>query len=104
MDRRPQLLMGQLQEGWAVMATGKRSKKCDRETTHDCLGFEAYVDGLATVCLEPGFAPLMLGVVGSWGSRKTSLMKMLQARVECQPKVTARPATCFARRAESAGL
>ncbi len=59
----------------------------DRETTHDCLGFEAYVDSLATVCLEPEIAPLTLGVFGSWGSGKTSLMKMLQAKVDGEPKV-----------------
>ena len=57
----------------------------DRETTHDCLGFESYVESLATVCLEPEIAPLTLGVFGSWGSGKTSLMRMLQARIEKQP-------------------
>lgn len=53
----------------------------DRETTEDCLGFEAYVESLATVCLEPEIAPLTLGIFGSWGSGKTSLMKMLETRV-----------------------
>lgn len=59
----------------------------DRETTQDCLGFAAYVDSLATVCLEPDIAPLTLGVFGSWGSGKTSLMKMLEARIAGEAKV-----------------
>jgi KAP family P-loop domain len=54
----------------------------DRETVEDCLGFSQYVTSLAEVCLEPGIAPLTFGVFGSWGSGKTSLMKMLQKAVE----------------------
>src|SRR5579871_3082733 len=53
----------------------------DRETEDDCLGFTQYVPSLAEVCLEPGIAPLTIGVFGSWGSGKTSLMKMLQRSV-----------------------
>ena len=59
----------------------------DQETTQDCLGFETYVDSLATVCLAPNIAPLTLGVFGSWGSGKTSLMKMLQLRFESNTRV-----------------
>lgn len=59
----------------------------DRETTRDCLGFEAYVESLAGVCLDPDVAPLCMGIFGSWGSGKTSLMKMLQAHIEGQWRV-----------------
>ena len=59
----------------------------DQETTRDCLGFETYVESLASVCLAEDIAPLTLGVFGSWGSGKTSLMKMLQGRVGSERKV-----------------
>lgn len=56
----------------------------DRETTDDCLGFSSYVESLADVCLEPEIAPLTVGIFGSWGSGKTSLMRMLRAHIEAR--------------------
>jgi hypothetical protein len=57
----------------------------DRETLEDCLGFSSYVESLAEVCLEPDIAPLTIGIFGSWGSGKTSLMQMLRQRIDEQP-------------------
>lgn len=54
----------------------------DRETLDDCLGFSSYVESLAEVCLERDIAPLTVGIFGSWGSGKTSLMHMLRRRVD----------------------
>ena len=54
----------------------------DRETLDDCLGFSSYVESLADVCLERDIAPLTVGIFGSWGSGKTSLMHMLRRRID----------------------
>lgn len=54
----------------------------DRETEHDYLGFTSYVSVLANVCTISDLAPLTLGIFGSWGSGKTSLMRMLKSRIE----------------------
>lgn len=54
----------------------------DRETQHDCLGFTSYVNVLADICTLTDLAPLTLGIFGTWGSGKTSLMRMLKHRIE----------------------
>lgn len=56
----------------------------DKETEFDCLGFSAYTTVLADICLQGSLAPLALGIFGSWGSGKTSLMHMLKQEVEAR--------------------
>jgi hypothetical protein len=54
----------------------------DRETEQDCLGYATYVTVLADLCVHKDLAPLTLGIFGSWGSGKTSLMRMLKRHVD----------------------
>ena len=54
----------------------------DREADRDLLGYTSYVTVLKDVCTHADLAPLTLGIFGSWGSGKTSLMKMLKCRID----------------------
>jgi len=54
----------------------------DKETERDCLGYSSYVAVLADICTHKDLAPLTLGVFGSWGSGKTSLMQMLKTSLD----------------------
>lgn len=49
----------------------------DQPTEKDALNFKRYVDMLVDVCQTSG-TPLTIGVFGTWGSGKTSLMHMVK--------------------------
>jgi KAP family P-loop domain len=55
----------------------------DQPASKDMLGFAPYVDALAEIITGLGIenTPLTIGVFGSWGMGKTSLMKQLQTRL-----------------------
>lgn len=47
----------------------------DNETDVDLLGFDILVDELVVALTDPRLLPLTVGVLGGWGSGKSSLLK-----------------------------
>lgn len=58
----------------------------DNETTIDLLGFDYLVDSLEVILTEPRLLPVTVGVLGDWGSGKTSLLRMVAARLSVAPE------------------
>jgi len=52
----------------------------DQATEIDALDFMPYVETLADI-IQTGNTPLTIGVFGTWGSGKTSLMKMVKNKL-----------------------
>src|SRR3954467_14498164 len=48
----------------------------DNEADLDLLGFDFLVDALVVALTEPRLLPLTVGVLGDWGSGKSSLMQL----------------------------
>jgi hypothetical protein len=53
----------------------------DNETDVDLLGFDILADGLMVALTEPRLLPLTVGVLGDWGSGKSSLMGLACAEL-----------------------
>jgi hypothetical protein len=53
----------------------------DNETDVDLLGFDILADGLLVALTEPRLLPLTVGVLGDWGSGKSSLMGLAYAEL-----------------------
>jgi formylglycine-generating enzyme required for sulfatase activity len=55
----------------------------DRPTIEDALDFAPYRDTLVDILRNPSTrTPLTVGLFGTWGSGKTSLMRMIKARID----------------------
>jgi formylglycine-generating enzyme required for sulfatase activity len=55
----------------------------DQPADEDQLNFDPYAKTLADIVADPGTdTPLTIGVFGGWGQGKTSLMRMVQRRLE----------------------
>lgn len=71
-----------------------RSQWADRPTRKDQLGFEAYRHALAQVILTAD-TPITIGIFGTWGSGKTSLMQMVRRDVTASKDGAFRPQTVW---------
>ena len=54
----------------------------DNETRVDLLGFDYLVDSLEVVLTQPRLLPVTVGVLGDWGSGKSSLLQMVEDRLK----------------------
>lgn len=61
----------------------------DNETTVDYLNFGVVADACASLLKQSGGEPISIGVSGGWGAGKSSLVKMVAARL--QPPETSAP-------------
>lgn len=57
----------------------------DGETDVDLLGFDVLVDELVVALTEPRLLPLTVGVLGDWGSGKSSLLRIARRELEATP-------------------
>ena len=59
-----------------------KSLWADNETDVDLLGFDVLVDELVVALTDPRLLPLTVGVLGDWGSGKSSLLKIARHELE----------------------
>ncbi|QFU89325.1 P-loop NTPase fold protein [Amycolatopsis sp. YIM 10] len=66
-----------------VALAGPTAGVNDYWTTTDRLGYQLHADALASLILDEGTKPpLTVAVKGEWGTGKTSLLRMTQARID----------------------
>lgn len=58
----------------------------DNETAIDYLNFGVVADACASMLTRANGEPISIGVSGGWGAGKSSLVKMIAARLKTPPK------------------
>ncbi len=56
----------------------------DNETDLDLLGFDLLVDELVVALTMPHLLPLTVGILGDWGSGKSSLLQITRRELELE--------------------
>ncbi len=70
----------------SLSSTPLLSTVSDAPADEDLLSFAPYAQTLADIVADPTTeTPLVIGVFGDWGSGKTSLMRMIERRIEERP-------------------
>lgn len=68
--------------GAAPVSDGGWGMWADNETDKDLLGLDFVIDPLVVALTEPRLLPLTVGLLGDWGSGKTSVLKIVRAELE----------------------
>lgn len=53
----------------------------DSESEHDFLNFTEVAEQIATLATNPALLPISIGVFGSWGTGKSTVLKLVEARL-----------------------
>ena len=64
----------------------------DSESEHDFLNFTEVADQIATLATTPSLLPVSIGVFGTWGTGKSTVLKLVEAslaRPRAKPQPTA---------------
>lgn len=56
----------------------------DSESEHDFLNFTEVADQIATLAMNPALLPISIGVFGSWGTGKSTVLQLVEANLPKQ--------------------
>src|SRR5271156_4444323 len=63
----------------------------DSESEQDFLNFTEVADQIATLATNPALLPISIGVFGTWGTGKSTVLKLVEARLPKPPKDDEKP-------------